>query len=336
MVHKRWVALAAVVGLVALTINAQAQATHLVFPSLSPVGSSESKFFNAWAMKVNDAAKGTLNVEIRDGTSLANFGNVYERVMDDVIQIGWAQQAFVAGKFPLSGVVGLPFLVDNDVAGSVAFWRLYKSGLLDNEYKGIEPLWIALMGATGLHLAKAPATLDNLKGLKIRVNAKVTSDVVTRLGGAPISLAADDMYEGLQRGTIDGVTTSWAAFEPYRLFEVTTYHVEAPLGEAPAMFFMTKAKFDTLPKVAQEALTANSGEAAARAWGVRNVDQTKLMREKTLALPGQKVVQLSPQQYALWKKAVEPVVAGWENDNPGGDKVVTEFRKLYAEAAASK
>lgn len=336
MLRRRWIALAAFVGFIALTGQVRAQAVHLVFPSLSPVGSSESRFFNAWAKKVNDASKDTLNVEIRDGTSLANFGNVYERVTDDVIQIGWAQQAFVAGKFPLSGVVGLPFLVDNDVAGSVAFWRLYKSGLLDNEYKGIQPLWVALMGATGLHLAKAPPTLDNLNGLKIRVNAKVTSDVVTRLGGAPISLAADDMYEGLQRGTIDGVTTSWAAFEPYRLFEVTTYHVEAPLGEAPAMFFMTKAKFDSLPKDAQEALTSNSGEPAARAWGMRNVDQTKVMREKTLALAGQKVVELSAQQYAAWKKAVEPVVTGWEKDNPGGDKVVIEFRKLYAEAVAAK
>jgi TRAP-type C4-dicarboxylate transport system substrate-binding protein len=336
MIRTRWAALAAVIGLVALTTHTKAQAVHLVFPSLSPVGSSESKFFNAWAKKVNDAANGTLNVEVRDGTSLANFGNVYERVTDDVIQIGWAQQAFVAGKFPLSGVVGLPFLVDNDVAGSVAFWRLYKSGLLNNEYQGIVPLWVALMGATGLHLAKAPATLDNLHGLKIRVNAKVTSDVVTRLGGAPISLAADDMYEGLQRGTIDGVMTSWAAFEPYRLFEVTTYHVEAPLGEAPAMFFMTKSKFDSLPKLAQEALMSNSGAAAARAWGMRNVDQTKVMRDKTLSLPGQKVVQLSAQQYASWKKAVEPVITSWEKDNPGGDKVVTEFRKLYAEAAASK
>ena len=315
---------------------AKAQAVHLIFPSLSPVGSSESLFFNNWAKKVNADAKGTLDVEIRDGTSLANFGNVYERVMDDVIQIGWAQQAFVAGKFPLSGVVGLPFLVDDDVAGSVAFWRLYKSSLLDAEYKGIVPLWLALMGRTGLHFAKAPATLDNLRGLKIRVNAKVTSDIVTNLGGAPISLNADDMYEALQRGTIDGVMTSWAAFEPYRLYEVTTYHVEAPLGEAPCMFFMTQAKFDALPKAAQGALTMDSGEAAARAWGIRNVEQTKLMRDKTLSRPNEKDVELSGQQHALWKKSADPIIANWEKANPGGDKVVDAFRKFSAEAAASK
>jgi hypothetical protein len=61
-----------------------------------------------------------------------------------------------------------------------------------------------------------------------------------------------------------------------------------------------------------------------------------LMRDKTLSLSGQKAVQLSPQQYASWKNALEPVVTGWEKANPGGDKVVTEFRKLYAEATATK
>lgn len=335
MLHRRLLA-TALITLCALIASAKAEPVRLLFPSLSPVGSSESGFFNAWAKRVNAASGGTLDVEIRDGTSLANFGNVYERVSDDVIQIGWAQQAFVAGKFPLSGVVGLPFLVDDDIAGSVAFWRLYKTGLLNAEYKGVVPLWVALMGATGLHLAKTPTTLDDLHGLKIRVNAKITSDVVTNLGGAPISLAADDMYEALQRGTIDGVTTSWAAFEPYRLYEVTAYHVQVPLGEAPCMFFMAEAKFNSLPKVAQDALTMASGEAAARAWGMRNVDQTKLMRDKTLSLPGQKIVQLSQQQYALWKKSADPIVTSWEKNNPGGDKVVDEFRKLYAEAASAK
>ena len=230
----------------------------------------------------------------------------------------------------------MPFLVDEDVAGSVAFWRLYKSGLLNAEYKGIVPLWVALMGETRLHLAKAPPNLDDLHGLKIRVNARVTSDLVRTLGGAPISLSADDMYEALQRGTIDGVTTSWGAFEPYRLYEVSFYHVEAPLGFAPCMFFMTEARFDSLPKAAQEALVANSGEQEARAWSLRNDGLTKLMQEKTLSLSGQKIVELPPEQYASWKKRAEPVIANWEQATPGGDKVVTEFRKLYGEVGAAR
>lgn len=317
------------IGLNAWAAPSKAEAVRLLFPSLSPVGSSESAFFGAWAQRVNQASGGTLDIQIRDGTSLASFANVYERVSDDVIQIGWGQQAFIHGKFPLSEVVGLPFLINDDVVGSIAFWRLYKSGLLNAEYKGIVPLWVALMGETRLHLAKAPPTLDDLHGLKIRVNAKVTGDLVRSLGGAPISLSADDMYEGLQRGTIDGVTTSWGAFEPYRLYEVSFYHVEAPLGFAPCMFFMTQARFDSLPKAAQEALVANSGEQEARAWSLRNDDLTKLMQQKTLSLPGQKIVDLPAEQYAIWKKRAEPVIASWEQATPGGDKVVTEFRKLY-------
>ncbi len=174
-------------------------------------------FYSNWANRVNEQSNGKLKIEVRDGETLANFITAYDRVNDDVVQIGWIIHSLVGNRFPLSDVSSLPFLGDNNVGCSVASWRLYKSGLLDNEYKDIVPIWFGCLTTTYLHWAKEPKQIDDLGGAKFRVNGKIPAQAVQLLGGTPISMTGGEMYEALQRGTVDGVATSWAGFEPYKL-----------------------------------------------------------------------------------------------------------------------
>ena len=146
-------------------------------------------------------------------------------------------------------------------------WRLYKSGLLDSEYTDVVPIWFGCLGQTGMHFAKPIRSNDNLGGLKLRVAGKVPSQLVEKVGGTPVSMAAENMYKSLQRGTIDGAVTSWSAFEPYKLIEVSFYHLEVPVGSTPSMFAMSKKRFDALPEAARKALIDNGGEAQTRAFG---------------------------------------------------------------------
>jgi TRAP-type transport system periplasmic protein len=327
-------ALAALIGMAA-TIPASAQ-MRLIFPSQSLATSTFGQFFNAWAKRVTDTAQGSGVVDVREGGTLANFGNVYERVLDDVVQIGFGQQALIAGKFPLTEVVGLPFIVKDNTVGSVALWRLYKSGLLDNEYNEVVPLWLNLLGPSYLHFAKSPAALNDLSGLKVRVTGKVNSLMVQRLGGAPISLAAENMYDGLQRGAIDGLITSWSAFAPYHLAEVSSYHVLAPLGTPPAMFFMAKKKYESLPPALRAALDANGGEAQSRIAG-EAWRQEGLSTQAALAASGKHIVkELPAAQSAAWEARTEPLIKEWAAGVPGGEKVLATYRQLYADVEAGR
>jgi TRAP-type transport system periplasmic protein len=325
----------AVAGLLGVWVQAAAaDEARLLMTSMSPPGSPNSVFFNGWAKRVTEQSNGALNVEVRDSVSLASFPNVVDRVMDDVVQIGWSIHGMYGGRFPLTEVADLPFLANNNQNGTVALWRLYASGMLDSEYKDLHPLFFGLVGLTGLHFAKEPKTIDDLKGLKIRVVGKVQSDMVTRLGGAPISLPSDDMYSGLQRGTIDAAATSWTAFGPYKLLEVTSYHVEGPLGTSTSMFFMSKKKYDALPPAAKKALDDNSGEASSLAFANSIDSQGIANRTQAAASDKHKIVQLNPTQVANWSKAVEPVIDQWTKDWPGGEKVLAAYRKILADVTA--
>jgi len=313
---------------------ASAQATRLLSTSLSPAGSPNSQFFNSWAQRVNDQSGGALKIEVRDGTALANFGNSYDRVLSDVVQIGWVQPAFIAGKFPLSEVTNLPFMTDDDVNCSLALWRYYKSPVMAAELQDVVPIWASCLAQSGLHFAKAPRSDTELNGLKMRVAGKVPSQIVERMGGTPVSMTAESIYEALQRGTIDGMVTSWAAFEPYKFAEVAFYHVEVPIGSNPSMFMMSRKKYESLPPAARKALDDNSGEAIVREAAKHFAAQAARARAAVAQLPNHKIVTPPPAQLAALKEKLNPIAVDWAKERPGADKAVETFRQIYAQVKA--
>ena len=144
------------------------------------------------------------------------------------------------------------------------------------------------------------------------------------------------MYEALQRGTVDGVATSWAGFEPYKLIEVTTTHLEVPVSGTPSMHFMSKKKFESLPKDVQDVIMANSGEEASRAAGAYFDSSAQRARAPVAASDKHKLVKLTPEQYESWKKKVAIVTDTWTKERPNGEKVYEQFVKFYNDAKAGR
>jgi len=313
---------------------APAQETRLIFTSLSPGGSPNSVFFNAWAQKVNEQSKGALKVEVRDGVTLANFGNSYDRVLADVVQIAWVQPAFVAGKFPLAEITNLPFMTDSDENCSLSLWRYYKSPVMQAELKDVVPIWASCLGQTGVHFAKPLHSDVDLSGLKLRVAGKIPSQIVERMGGQPVSMTAEALYESLQRGTIDGAVTSWAAFEPYKLQEVAFYHLEVPIGSTPSMFVMSRKKYDSLSPEARKVIDDNSGETATREAAKHFASQAQRARDKVAELKGHTIVKLTPAQLGTWEEKLKPIRSDWAKDRPGADKAIETFSDIYAKVKA--
>jgi TRAP-type C4-dicarboxylate transport system substrate-binding protein len=329
----------AVISTLILAWSAQAapaQETRLIFTSLSPGGSPNSVFFNSWAQRVNDQSKGALKVEVRDGVTLANFGNSYDRVLADVVQIGWLQPAFVAGKFPLAEITNLPFMTDDDVSCSTALWRFYKSPIMQAELQDVVPIWTSCLGQTGMHFSKPLRSDVDLGGLKLRVAGKIPSQIVERMGGAPVSMTAEALYESLQRGTIDGAVTSWAAFEPYKLQEVAFYHVEVPIGSTPSMFVMSRKKYDSLSPEARKVIDANSGEDITREAGKHFQSQALRARTAVAKLDNHKIVALSPEQLSTWEQKLSPIRTDWAKERTGADKAIETFRDIFAQVKAGR
>jgi TRAP-type C4-dicarboxylate transport system substrate-binding protein len=329
-------ALLAAAGLTMLG-TARADEVNLLFGTSTPQGTHISiRVFHPWADRINDQGKGVVHIDMRDGLEIANPGNFYSRVLDDVIQIGWGSFNSVPGTFPLSGFSNMPFQTEKSEDSSVAFWRLYKAGTFDAEYKDIVPLFVQVYPQSQIHLAKPPKTPGDFTGLRLMVVAKTAADVVTRLGGAPISLMLPDLYQGLQRNTVDGAVMSWTAFQPFKLAEVTTYHIETRLGTPAAMVFMTKKRYAALSPEARKIIDQNSGETESRALGKAWDEVEGEARDAAKSDPKHTVFDPPADMTAKWQAEAAPVTASWEQATPGGDKVLAAFRQTLAQVKAGQ
>jgi TRAP-type C4-dicarboxylate transport system substrate-binding protein len=313
---------------------ASAAETTLIFATLDqPQAHLIVHNLRPWAEHLNAVGKGVLRIDERDGFGVASHQNVYSRVMNDVIQIGWGLQSSVPGKFKLTEVVTLPFLADRSAVASVALWRLYKSGMFDAEYDESVMLKCNVFPQSGMQFRSKPGTLDNLNGKKMIAGGHTMGKIVEAQGGAPLTMLPPDIYPALQRGVADGVMIGWTAFQPFKLAEVTKYHVEISLGGASGMVFMAKKKYEALPADAKKLIDSTATEAETRKFGEfwDKINDDTAAQVKGMA--GHDVVKPTASQLASWRKRMASLTDEWVKATPGGDKVLAKYKELLAQVA---
>jgi TRAP-type transport system periplasmic protein len=320
------------------TAAASADEINLIFATGSPAGSEVSEeFFRPFSEKLNAAGKDVLHVDFREGSAISDPAKAYDRVTSDAIQIGFMLPNLVAGKFPRTQVVTLPYVAGNlSEYSSPALWRLYEHGPLAKEYDEVRVLAISTISQASIHMSKPLAGPTALAGNKIMVTSKTAADVITRLGGAPISLPPFQVYEALMRHTVDGTVTGWPSFQPFKLIEVTTYHIDAPIGSSIAVVFMAKRKYDALPEAAREIIDANSGEATSREFGRMWDRVAERARELIKKTAGQQLVAPSAAEAGEMKKKTAPVVDDWLASTPDGADTLDQFNAALAAASGGK
>ena len=311
------------------------ESAPLKFATVSPAdGPLNVRLQHPWAARVNARGEASVMLDVRDGYALGNFGNIYDRVMNDVVQVASGTQGSTAGKFPLTGFVALPMLFDKPEEASVAFWRIYKAGVLGPEYNDVTPLFVATMENNGLQFSRPLDNPTDLKGLKMAALSKINGEVITALGATPISMQLTDMYPALQRHLVDGLSVAWTAYRPFKLGEVITYHVETKLGSAAAFIFMSKKKFESLPAAGQKVLMEESGEKQSRAYGAYWTSLADEVRQEYANKPGHTTVRLTPEQNAAWQAKLQGVTDAWVKETPGGAKVLAAFKAALADVQA--
>ena len=320
------------------TIPARAQEPPtLLFGTTNPPQIPvNGQIMHPWAKRINEQGKDVVRIDVRDGPTLANFSNYYDRVISDTVQISWGIQSYIAGKFVGSLAPGLPFTSDKAEDASVAYWRMIKSGILDKEYADLETLFVCVFSQAGLHTRRPVERVDDLGGLKIATGSPVVADLLTRLNAAPISISLPEYYEASQRGTVDGVVTPWTAILPFKLHEVLRYHIDVSFGSNSGALFMAKKRFADLPSAARKVILDNSGEAESKRFGAFWDSEQDRGRNAVKAMAGHTVVTLSPEQETRLREKFAPIRDAWTSKTPNGAAVLDSYMKLLAEARSGR
>src|SRR5262249_25255973 len=260
-----------------------------------------------WAEAVTADSDGTLRVQTFFGGTLGTFGNTYDRVLDQVVDIGFILTAFAAGKIKQQDVSALPFEAENAIVGSTALWSLYAKGVTAKELDTVKPLALWTFPNAAFHTREPIRTLDDFRGKKLIASNAIAAKIVAALGATPISFRPDEAFTAIQRGTTDGVLMPFTGMETFKLYEVTKHHLDAALGSDPAMLFINWQRYESLPAQAKAAIDKHSFLKLSRTLGEKTDEQW----QKSRTLVKDATTTLSPEQEAEWKKRLAPIAAEW-------------------------
>jgi len=270
-----------------------------------------------WVKKVEEATKGKVKVDVYYSQTLAKGPDIWNAVKSGVADIGWCFHGYWPDMTPLSDVITLPSLpFIKAEKGSEVLWKLYeKFPAIQREYKDVHvfQLWTSHPYLL-ITSKKQVKTIEDLKGMKIRMTGGPPTEQMKALGAVPILIPMPDNYLSLQKGVIDGMGAPWEAILAFRLYEVVKYYTIVPLSAVYFSMAMNKQKWESLPKDVQAAITSVSGLEAAKFWGRNFFDTAEEGVDEQIKKGGYEMIKYTvpPDELARWTKvAGEPLWKEW-------------------------
>jgi len=147
---------------------------------------------------------------------------------------------------------------------------------------------------------------EDLKGLKIRVQAKDVFVPLFRLAGANAQvLAWSEAPQAVQQGIVDGFEVPFNAARSVRAWELMKYVTTCDYVYSGYLVATNKAWWDGLPADIQKGLQDAMTEVTAWQWGDNLRDEAE--SKQTLIRNGMKVYDVPNDRKAYWAQFFRPV-----------------------------
>lgn len=270
-----------------------------------------------WAKQVEEATKGKVKIQIFYSQTLTKGKDAWVATKNGITDIAWCFHGYWPGTSPVADVISLPALPFTSAEkGSEVFWKLYEQyPSIQQEFSDNKILLLFTSNPYVLITTKKQVkTIDDMRGMKIRMSGGPPTEMMKELGGSPMLIPMPDIYIALQKGVIDGMGAPWEAIHGFRLYEVANYYTETPF---PAVYFsiaMNKRKWNSLDKETQDSIMSVSGLEGSKFWGRNHFDTAKQgVMEKVKSINKTIELQsLADEERQLWlDKAGKPIWKMW-------------------------
>ena len=349
MTHKTWHARAAAMGLIAgLGMAGTASAETLKFAFGYAAASTVGIAADDYAAAVKERSGGAVTIR-NFPLSLLSLAETGPGLRDGMADIGYVFAALTPSDFPRYMLIQDMQLMVNlqeprgkesvAYAGAVIEYTLTKCPECLSEFQGQNQVYMG--GATSsLNMAlctKPIRTLDELRGMKIRVSHAVVSRLFTELGATPVSFPANESYEALSQGVVDCTQLSLPELTNMSLSDVVKFVTVDLPGGLSSNVAVNNINLDSWRKL-------NNDQRAALLWGASQISADITWGYYADAITNEKVaadanIELVNGDDAAMEKMREFA----RNDLPGtlegykttfgvanADVIASEFQEMYA------
>lgn len=313
------------------TLASVAQEYNWRMATIAP--SETSVFFRLFAQplaeNIEELTNGRIKVTPYPAGILAPAFEIYDAVKDGRADVGNTWPGYIVNQNPANslfsahpGGMGVDsFLTWLYAADGQELWRDFRREELGlySVVAGADP------GGIHMHSHKPVREVADLAGLRMRI-AGAAADVLTSLGGAPVTVPGGEVYTMLERGAIDAAEWSGPAENVNMgLHEIAPYMVipgiHGPSGAYE--FIMQGEAWDALPedlKTQVEAAAKLTTLEAYNAW----------LREDMLAMEkiqssDVEIIEASDEYLDAWREAG----LKWAEDRSADNEWLQKVSKSY-------
>lgn len=289
------------------------------------------KAIKPWVDAVNADPSGAVKIEAYPNGALGkSLPAQPQLLLDGVADIAWVNPSLVPGRFPDDQVFELPGLLHNIKEGV----QLYEALVKSNSLRGYNDYYVigSYMNPNYNIFARRPInSIKDLAGIKVRIVGPVIGQTVKELGMVPVLMPPNEVVEAMGRGTIEATVAVPAAVIDFGIDRVTSYDYLLPLGSGPLSLLMNRAKFESMPKAAQDVIGKYSLKWAndvfikdVGAYSDSVIEKFKADKKRTVVLPSKSDMDATKSAYAK-------VTAEWAAKDPRNAQTLAKAQELLAQ-----
>jgi TRAP-type C4-dicarboxylate transport system substrate-binding protein len=265
---------------------------------------------------VGAASGGRLNCDMFDSGTLLGAEQLLPGLLLGVADVMFQTSSYVSSSYPILGAMELPFGAEDFAKQRRALDPAGPLFTLVNEQ---------LAGQGVRLLGGMPCTFEYLwtvdrpilepadaRGMRIRVAGEIEGETVKALGAAPVFMGSSEVFEALERGTIDGLMSYVGTVVSRDLQEIVRYGTRAHFGAYTVDAYCRTGWYEAQPPELRAALD-EAGRALYRDGtevmvGVHENDYLPAVLEG-----GVELVEPSGAELEAFRAAVDPVYGRWEH-----------------------
>ena len=274
-----------------------------------------------WIEMMEKATNGRVKFEVYDSQTLCKGTDAWQATKNGVADVAWAFHGYWPGVTPLADVIALPFMPFKSAKqASGILWQLYeKFPKLRDQFKDNQVLLLWTTESYFLTNAKREIrTIDDVKGLKLRVIGGPPVESMKRLGGVPVTMGMPDTYINIQKGVIDGMGSVWESLYSFRQYEVMKYYTYVPLYTGYFSQIVNRDTWNSLPQdIRDQIMNAAGGLKGSEFWGANMFDSAAKEVPAIVRSKGYPMTEytLPPDELQKWiDVAGKPIWEQWVKD----------------------
>jgi TRAP-type transport system periplasmic protein len=273
--------------------------------------------------EIEKATNGELKVRLHlSGTLQISPSNITQAVGENVVQMG--DDLFNSGNIVVAGIPRLPMLIQSyeDFAKADAVLKPY----IDKQFgqKGSTVLAAYSYPMQVIWGRKKLESLDDIKGMKLRVAQPEQGEFVRRFGGTSLTMSAPEVPSALDRGVVEGIFTAgvgavlWKDLLKYGYMLVVNVNNSYFIANTDAYKKLSPELQGKLRKVAED---------TAR-WNQDTMKKEEAESVAILKAAGYTITEAKPAEVTRAVDTVKPYWDDWAKSR--GPDVVDALGKIRA------